>query len=153
MLPFAVLAATLLPAATLKEDGEKAAGGIKGTWRIFSTTRGPNSTLIKSESPTLTVGEKELTWDRAIPLLWRAKGKGALKVDGAAKPPTIELKVGEKVYKGIYRIKTSPDDKEEYLEILLSEAGGEAPKEFDPTSSFRLPKGFKGALINSSRKK
>jgi hypothetical protein len=52
----------------------------------------------------LTITDKTAEWSRGIPLFAKEKGKGSVSINRSKDPPTIELKVGDRVYKGIYRI-------------------------------------------------
>jgi hypothetical protein len=71
-------------------------------------------------------------------------------------PHTIEIKIGDKQYKGIYQfVQYNKHSKEkDYVNILLSEPGGDFPKKFDSPRQFTLPKDLpKGVLLHFSRKK
>jgi hypothetical protein len=146
-----VIAATLIPGADAPKDkAEKTPSEIKGEWKISAATDGKGA-ITSGDGYKLTVGDKEAQWG-GLPYIADKKGKGAVKVDASKKPPTIELKVGDNVYKGIYRIEETKDGKQETLDLLFSPAGGDFPKEFGK-EKFGLPEGFKGVLMLGSRKK
>jgi hypothetical protein len=124
---------------------------IKGTWVL----RGMRSTTDRRSyvgGRPFQVGDKEAEWPKGISGLFKDEGKGAIKVDTSKKPPTIELTVGKKVYKGIYLIRTFDGVKLEQLFVLINEPGGDFPTGFE-TKPFDLPKGFKGVLLYGDRKK
>jgi WD40 repeat protein len=119
---------------------------IKGTWTMGgAATPGGGSATFQSK---MAFRDSEAEWDD-IPLLFPA-GKGALTVDPSSTPPSFEVKVEDKVYKGIYQVRTGADG--ETLWLFISEPGGEAPKAF-PNRIYEFPAGFKGTRLNGFRKK
>jgi hypothetical protein len=122
------------------------APSLQGTWDLGGVTvlgKGSVTGLFK-----IAFRKDEAEWDQ-IPFLL-PPGKGALTVDPSRNPPTFELKYDNKVYKGIYQLRTTADG--EGLALLIGEPGGEAPKAFaEPV--FNLPPGFKGSLITGGRKR
>lgn len=133
-----------------KKEAEKASIDIKGTWTIIFCQN-----AFGFDAP-LVIGEKEASWPKGIVNLFDEKpGKGSVKIDATKNPPTIDLKVGDKVYKGIYRAQRLTDEfkDQEDLLIILSEAGGDYPKGIDLKKPFETtPKGFKGFLFGGKRK-
>ncbi len=148
--PF-LLIAGLLTTATLRGETGKDAIRIEGNWMLHVTLNADG--VISNFGPVaFTVGDKEATWASRIPFLFEEKGKGTVNVEACRNPPTIELKVGDKVYKGIYRIRTDADGKGERLQILLGDVGGKFPKAFDDTRN-GLPENFKGLMLYGTREK
>jgi hypothetical protein len=148
MVSLILLTATLSAAEAPKSDAK-----LAGTWRITTTDTDRDGANFSRRPVTFSVNEKEASWDRDIPFLFEEKGKAKAKIDASKTPPTIELTLGGKVYRGIYHIRPSKDGKEEFLVILISKPGGEAPKmSFDEERPATFPKGFKGTQLTGSRK-
>jgi hypothetical protein len=147
-----VVAVALIPGADVPKDNtETVPAEIKGEWDISFATNGEN-TMTTSQCPKLTIGDKEAEWSR-LPYLIGHKGKGAITVSPSKEPTTIELKVGDKVYKGIYRYRAArPNGKYDNLDILFGEAGEDFPKGF-AKDRMDLPNDFKGVLLLVERKK
>jgi len=104
---------------------------------------------VTGDGPMLVFREKAVEWLTSIPFLFKDKGTGTITIDAKASPATIELKVGDTVYKGIWKI--FPDGrnkKRERLQLVLSAPGGDFPKEFPKED---LPKGFKGVDLHLYR--
>jgi hypothetical protein len=146
-----VMAVALIPGADdPKDKAEAVPAEIKGEWDITFATNGDN-TWTNSQGYKLTIGDKEAEWSR-LPYLIGRKGKGAITVSPSKEPPTIELKVGDNVFKGIYRYRAArPNGKHDNLDILFSD-GGDFPKGF-AKDRMDLPKDFKGVLLLVERKK
>jgi hypothetical protein len=143
----ALLLAMALPVATDDPPGD-----IQGTWKlqVTRTWDGGGSTY-GSANVTLTITGKAAEWPAGIPRVFLGAGKGVVKVGASAKPATIEIKVGDAVYKGVYAIRKGTKDPDmEYLDLLLSEPNGEAPKGFGP-DRFKVPAGFTGYRVSGVR--
>lgn len=141
------------------EKQPKVPKDLQGTWKVTGAVAGKHAVTSSGGVATVVIGEDSGSWGEVgtETLTWLKEGKGTIKVDAAAEPPTIELKSGEVVYRGIYRFgefggakkgMTNPD----LLVILFSKAGGEFPKAFGPTL-YELPKDFEGFLLEVRRKK
>jgi hypothetical protein len=123
---------------------------LKGTWNITSTA---GSDLKSIKDVTLTIGDKEAEWSNGIPPVFGEKGKGTIKIEAKNEPPTFELKVGDKVYKGFYRARVADSGNEDALILFISEPGGEFTKEFMKSDPFDMLSGFKGTRIAGIRKR
>jgi hypothetical protein len=142
-----LLSLTLLVGADDKPKADQPSGDIKGTWEmngVLTVDRGDTG-----RGPTLVIGEKEMEWSGKVPYLFDAKGKGTITIDAKKSPATIVLKVGDKVYKGIWSVGEG-GKKQEFMQIVLSEAGGDFPKSFKKEE---LPKDFKGFWLFADREK
>jgi hypothetical protein len=120
-----------------KKDAPKFPASLKGEWRIGSGTDGKGFFTSSAADLVLRIGDGTAEW-RAIPKFAERPGKAALTADGKGNEGTLELKVGDQVHKGLYRLTEYKDAKVTMLDILLGPAGGAAPKAF-PKDPLKLP--------------
>jgi hypothetical protein len=142
-----LLAASLVPAA----DTDKVPAEIKGEWGLTVVVDAKSFATSTGEGK-FTISDKEAEgW--ILPNLIKKKVKGTIKVDSSKKPARIELKVGDDVYRGVFRYSKTKDAKDrdgEALTIFWNEAGGDFPS--DLPKEFKIPKDFKGVLMTGERK-
>jgi hypothetical protein len=138
MLRGSLLALSLITAGDAPKAPDRRVEALTGQWDLFLATDG--TLLLNQFNIPFTIGDKKITWTK-LPYLTNEKGESKLAVDSSKSPPTIELKVGAIVHKGIYRFRTSEDGKTEYLDLLFARPGGKLPRAF----------GESGILFNASR--
>jgi uncharacterized protein (TIGR03067 family) len=123
-----------------KGDAAKKAPALKGTWVVEACASNKVTAIYSGMDTIVTFGNKTAEWPKGIGRLFDAAGKGDVKVDTSMSPPTIELTVGGKAYKGIYRIRESEDVNK--LDIILAEPGAEAGLKDLKGFPFDLPARF-----------
>jgi hypothetical protein len=146
-----VLAGAVVAGQTNAQGGaKKEAPGIEGTWHIVGTSTPTGGATLAGAGFTLAIVEGKAKWN-GIPRLFDKAGEGKVKINPKATPPTIELTVGDRTYKGAYRTKPASPPHPELLLVLFGEPGADFPKEA-PTG-FLIARGVKGTQINAQRKK
>ena len=127
---FLLTLALLIPADAPKDTPKGVPANLKGEWRLTAAAQEkrfglspPGANLI------LKIGDNSLEWEW-ITYFSEEPGKATLVAQGKENEGTLELKLGDKVYKGIYRLKEDKENKITILEILLGLEGKAAPKEF-----------------------
>jgi hypothetical protein len=134
-----------------KDAPPNAPGELKGVWELDGTSKGGQSTTLGRGGPTLVFSDNEVEWAKEIPLVFKEKGKGTITIDTKKTPKTIEVKIGDAVYKGVWKIiPPRENSKKEWLKMVLSPANGDIPAEVLP-DALRLPRDFQGVQINAYR--
>lgn len=123
---------------------------LKGEWEIFGAANGKKSLTVPAGGASFTIGAETMEW-KSLPLLENKPGKATIKAKGKSDAGTLELKIGEKLYNGIYRVIKPKNNTSEDLEILLGLEGKPGPKEF-PKTVFDFPTDA-SLYLQSSRKK
>jgi hypothetical protein len=123
-------------------------GEIKGTWKITRLERAGKREARRHL--TMVIGAGDLEWSEKGPRLFGANGKGAFTVNHRTLPASLELRVGDEVYRGIWRIYGATNEKKEILQMMIGEAGGNFPEAFPDAG---LPKDFRGLMLLAERKK
>jgi hypothetical protein len=139
-LAFVLLCAAALATADGKE-GEKAAAkavpaNLKGDWMIREV--GDGDVIVGSgEDWHLKIRDDEVEWN-IIPRFQPKAGKGKITAVGKENEGTLEWKIGDKVYKGIYQLFKGKE--RTILRILLAAEGKAAPKAFAKPGTPLVPK-------------
>lgn len=146
MLMGLLLALSLLPTG----DASKTAQGaqaLNGKWDLHLAIEGKH--LLNQGNIFVTISDQKIAWTK-LPYFTDEKGECKLTVDPSKSPSTIELKVGDKVYKGIYRLRPAKNGRPEQLDLLIATKGSDFPKAFG-ASELELPKEFTGVLLMAAR--
>jgi hypothetical protein len=157
LLSLIVLCVVGSSASSGADEKPKIPADLKGTWKVtfvayqggFLTSGGGIATIVIDEG---TASWGEISTGEATLL---KAAKGTIKVDADAKPPTIEFKSGDLVYKGIYGFAQLGGEKKgvnkDAINILFSPEGGGFPREFSK-DALKLPEGFKGFELGLARR-
>ena len=120
-----------------KEAPKGTPAPLKGDWRIIFATDGKGFITCATAGLILKIGDDTVEW-KEIPKFADKPGKSAIVTQGKDNEGTLEFKEGDKVYKGLYRVTETKDDKEKRLDVLLGAAGKLAPAAF-PKDPLKLP--------------
>jgi hypothetical protein len=132
-MSFFLSLAILVAADGPKEAPKDVPANLKGTWKIMGGTTGKNSFTSGVANCALKIGDGSAEWN-FIPIFSEKAEKAKFAAEGKGDEGTLELKVGDKLYKGIYRLSKIKDAKLTTLRVLLGLPGKPAPKAFSKDS-------------------